>query len=82
VRRLLGIAVLTVAGASAGITACSEPSGTSPGAAPGSSAAAAAVQESDLKTPADFADEAEKAISPANYKSELDTLEKEIDTQK
>lgn len=81
-RRLLGIAVLTVAGASAGITACSEPSGTSPGAAPGSSAAAAAVQESDLKTPADFADEAEKAISPANYKSELDTLEKEIDTQK
>lgn len=81
-RRLFGIAVVAVAGASAGITACSEPSGTSPGAAPGSSAAAAAVQESDLKTPADFADEAEKAISPANYKSELDTLEKEIDTQK
>lgn len=47
-----------------------------------SNAPAAAIQESDLATPADFEDEAEKQITPASYKAELDTLEKEIDTEK
>jgi hypothetical protein len=38
-----------------------------------------AVADTDLAVPADFADEAEKSITAANYKAELDTLEKEID---
>ncbi len=81
-KRALSISMMLAAASAMASVGCSEPSGTSPGAAPGSSAAAAAVQESDLKTPTDYADEAEKDISPANYKSELDTIEKEIDTQK
>jgi hypothetical protein len=51
--------------------------------APTSSAqpvAAAPIKDEDLATQADFDDEAEKAITEANYKTELDTLEKEIDT--
>lgn len=38
-----------------------------------------AIADADLAVPADFADEAEKSITAANYKSELDSLEKEID---
>jgi hypothetical protein len=38
-----------------------------------------AVADTDLAVPADFAEEAEKSITTATYKSELDTLEKEID---
>jgi hypothetical protein len=38
-----------------------------------------AVADTDLAVPADFADEAEKSITTANYKAELDSLEKEID---
>ena len=44
----------------------------------GSTAAPVALTEKDLPTPADFDDEAEKQITSANYKSELDTLDKEI----
>lgn len=39
----------------------------------------AVIADADLAVPADFADEAEKSITAANYKSELDSLEKEID---
>ena len=38
-----------------------------------------AIADTDLAVPADFADEAEKSITAANYKTELDSLEKEID---
>lgn len=49
------------------------------GAAPaGSAAAPVALTDKDLPTPADYDDDAEKQITPANYKSELDTLDKEI----
>ncbi|HZF54208.1 MAG TPA: hypothetical protein VE093_36430 [Polyangiaceae bacterium] len=41
----------------------------------------ATVAEADLAVPADFAEEAEKSITQANYKTELDSLEKEIDAQ-
>lgn len=77
-KRTLSLVILAMAAAVAG---CGNEGGTSPGAAPGSSAAAA-VQDSDLKVAADYADEAEKDISTANYKSELDSLEKDIDAQK
>jgi hypothetical protein len=47
----------------------------------GGQPAAAPINDDDLATPADFDDEAEKAITEANYKTELDTLEKEIDSE-
>lgn len=36
------------------------------------------IQDSDLATPADFEETAEKAITPKNYKAELATLEADI----
>ena len=36
------------------------------------------IADTDLSTPADFEDTAEKAITKSNYKSELSTLEAEI----
>ena len=36
------------------------------------------IDDSDLATPADFEAEAEKAITKANYKTELATLETDI----
>jgi hypothetical protein len=36
------------------------------------------INDSDLSTPADFEETAEKAITPKNYKTELSTLETEI----
>ena len=36
------------------------------------------ISDSDLSTPADFEEAAEKAITPKNYKTELSTLETEI----
>ena len=40
--------------------------------------AAVTINDSDLSTPADFEESAEKAISKANYKAELATLEGDI----
>ena len=51
----------------------------SQGASPAPSGeAAASVKDEDLATPADFDDEAAKSVTAANYKQELDSLEKEI----
>jgi hypothetical protein len=58
----------------AAIAAC-EGQGASP------SAGSSAVQDSDLVTAQDFADESEKQITTSNYKSELDTLEREIQSE-
>jgi hypothetical protein len=46
--------------------------------APSQSAAPAVIADQDLATEADFDDEAEKEITPATYKTELDSLDKEI----
>ena len=43
-----------------------------------STAAAAAIPETDIVTAADFEDEAEKAITSKNYKAELTSLEAEV----
>lgn len=40
--------------------------------------AAVAINDGDLSTPADFEESAEKAITKANYKTELATLEGDI----
>jgi len=42
---------------------------------------AAEIKDEDIPTQADFDDEAEKQITTANYKSELDSLEKEISAE-
>jgi hypothetical protein len=47
-------------------------------AAPTVAAPAAPVANETIPVAADFEEEAEKSITPANYKSELDSLEKEI----
>ena len=38
------------------------------------------IADADLAVPGDFADEAEKSITTTNYKAELDSLEKEIES--
>lgn len=48
--------------------------------APAGSGSAAALADSDLPVAADYEEEAEKSISASNYKSELDSLEKEVDS--
>jgi hypothetical protein len=69
--------VLVLVAASALVVGCEEQK--QGGTAPQTSVAAPVqLKDDDLPTPADFDDEAEKQITPANYKAELDTLEKEI----
>lgn len=77
--------LILVAALAAALVGCESSSGTTGSAAGSDSAKAAAeapIADSDLAVPADFADEAEKSISQANYKAELDNLEKEIDADK
>jgi len=50
------------------------------GTAPASTSAAGAVKDEDLITKTDFEDEAEKSINGSNYKQELDSLEKEVES--
>ena len=50
------------------------------GPAPASTTAAATVKEDELITKTDFEDEAEKSITGSNYKQELDSLEKEVES--
>ncbi len=47
-------------------------------AAPAPAAVAPVIADTDLSTPADFEETAEKAISKANYKTELAALETDI----
>jgi hypothetical protein len=71
-RSLLTMASILCAFALAG---CEE-APTQPSTTPG--AAAVAVTDDDLAVPAEFEEEADKSITVANYKAELDTLETEI----
>lgn len=74
--------VILLLGLSAGLLAAGCGDSTSPGATggPAASGAPAALADSDLPVQADYEEEAEKAITPASYKAELDALEKEIDS--
>jgi hypothetical protein len=58
------------------VAAASAPA-TPPAAAPAAPAPAPAANET-IPVAADFEEEAEKSITPANYKSELDSIEKEL----
>ncbi|MCC6557080.1 MAG: hypothetical protein IT372_29360 [Polyangiaceae bacterium] len=73
-RTLLALGLSAAAALSAG---CEEPPKGAPTA--GSAAPAAALTDQDVPLPSDFEDEAEKSITPANYKAEADAIEKEID---
>lgn len=53
--------------------------GTSkPAPAPSNTPASATIADEDLAVPADFAEEADQTITAANYKTELDTIETEV----
>lgn len=60
------------------LAACEEQKPTEP-ATPAPSAAAVQLNDDDLAVTADFEEDAERTITAANYKTELDSLEKEIE---
>ncbi len=71
--------VLSLIALSAALGGCEEQqSQPQSGQAPGQTAQAAPIKDEDLPTEAEFDDEAEKEINSANYKAQLDSLEKEI----
>jgi hypothetical protein len=61
----------------ASTTANAAAAGTATAATP----AAVSINDNDLATPADFEESAEKAITKANYKQELSTLEGDINKE-
>jgi len=66
---------------SALVVACEEPKPTGGATTGGAATAPVVLDDKDIPTAADFDDQAEKDITATNYKSELDTLEKEISAQ-
>jgi hypothetical protein len=74
---------LFIIGVTAGLFAlgCGESNAPSGSAAPGGSGQAKPLADSDLPVSADYEEEAEKKISASNYKTELDALEKEVDSK-
>ncbi len=75
-KRAMMVVLLATTAALAGCE--DKPQGTSP--AP-SGEAAASVKDDDLVTPADFDNDAEKSVTAANYKQELEGLEKEMNSE-
>ncbi len=73
---------LVLLAASICVVACDEQKPAEPGATgEKASVIVAPIKDEDISTPADFDDEAEKDISTTNYKSEVDSLEKEISAE-
>jgi len=72
---------LVLLAASMCVVACEEQKPADPAAGGDKTAAAAPIKDEDIPTAADFDDEAEKDITTANYKAEVDTLEKEISAE-
>jgi hypothetical protein len=77
---LLALSALVCVGSSCEKEKTPEPAAPTPSAAvaPTPAPPVAAPANETIPVTADFEDEAEKTITPANYKSELDSLEKEI----
>ncbi|MDI1479484.1 hypothetical protein [Polyangium sp. y55x31] len=74
--------VLALLALSALVVACEEQKPQAGSTTTGGAATAPVVlDDKDIPTAADYDDQAEKDISATNYKSELDTLEKEITSQ-
>lgn len=78
--RLMTVVLLA---ASMCVVACEEQKPAAGGATTESkpAAAAAPLKDEDVPVEADFDDEAEKDITPASYKAEVDALEKEISAE-
>ncbi len=76
--------VLLLLALSTGLLAVGCGDSTSSGAtgAAAASGAPVALADTDLPVQADYEEEAEKSITPASYKADLDALEKEIDSTK
>jgi hypothetical protein len=72
---------LVLLAASICVVACEEQKPADPAAGDKTAMVAAPIKDEDVATPADFDDEAEKAITAENYKAEVDTLEKEISAE-
>jgi ABC-type glycerol-3-phosphate transport system substrate-binding protein len=70
--------VLVTLAASLFALGCGDP--TTSGSGSTASASPAPLADTDVPVAADFEEEAEKSISASNYKGELDTLEKEVDS--
>ena len=66
---------------SALVVACEEPKPTGASTTGGTAMAPVPLDDKDIPTAADYDDQAEKDISATNYKTELDTLEKEISAE-
>jgi hypothetical protein len=73
--------VLALLALSAVAVGCEEQSKPQSGDTPGQTAQAAPIKDEDLPTEAEFDDEAEKQITPDNYKAQLDSIEKEISAE-
>jgi fructoselysine-6-P-deglycase FrlB-like protein len=66
------------------LVGCGDPATTASSAAGSSSAVASAAKplaDTELPVAADFEEEAETQITPATYKTELESLEKEVDAK-
>jgi hypothetical protein len=72
---------LVLLAASICVVACEEKKPDDAAPAGDKAVAAAPIKDEDIPTAADFDDEAEKSITVANYKAEVDTLEKEISAE-
>jgi hypothetical protein len=72
---------LVLLAASICVVACDDKKPAEPGATAEKTATPAVIKDEDIATPADFDDEAEKTITPTNYKAEVDALEKEISAE-
>jgi len=73
--RLMTLALLA---ASLCVVACEEQKPADPAAGKESTTAAAQIKDEDIPTASDFDQESAKDITADNYKSEVDSLEKEI----
>jgi hypothetical protein len=69
---------LALLAASLCVVACEEQKPAAPATGKESTTAAAQIKDEDISTPSDFDQEAAKDITTDNYKSEVDSLEKEI----
>lgn len=78
------IALTALLAACVALAACEKKQETAPTAATSSAAPTTAaapkveLADEDIAVPEDYLEEATKQVTPANYKAELDSIEKEI----
>jgi hypothetical protein len=62
-----------------GLAACEEQKPADTSTTPAPTATSVAISDEDLAVQADFEEDAERSITASNYKTELDSLEKELE---